>query len=311
METPDHTQIKTPCFTILEEKKKLEDKKIIKFSDSFFFEGEFNGYNPTKGTFSIFSNERKFATNFERKTFLPDAKSRKEMLTVDEDALKAWEFVVKRIDNMEDSSNLIDISNHNFSCTYDHSSFPTSNNDYPLVMVHFFKIFTIYNGRAYLFDFGRCLFYSFELEFQEDQNYSFFDVIKLITKKPRVTLSSFGGFKFFGTLSQNEPDKGTLLFNSTNVLELNGKQNMDQPYNCKLKYPNGDYYEGEVFNGRYNGKGIYYNVDNCKFEGDFKDDVFVNGTIRFLNSPAFAKYEGETTYDYKTNCYLKRGKGNY
>ena len=118
LETPDHTQIKTPCFTILEEKKKLEDKKIIKFSDSLFFEGEFNGCNPTKGIFSIFSEERKFSTNFEKKIFLPDQKSRKEILTVDEDALQAWEFVVKRIHNMEDNPNLIDISNHNFSCIY-------------------------------------------------------------------------------------------------------------------------------------------------------------------------------------------------
>lgn len=311
LETPDHTQIKTPCFTILEEKKKLEDKKIIKFSDSLFFEGEFNGCYPTKGIFSIFSEERRFTANFEKKTFLPDKKSRKEILTVDEDALRAWEFVAKRMQNSEDNPNLIDISNHNFSCIYDNSSFPISNNDNPLLMTHFFTIFTIYNGRAYLFDFGRCLFYSFELESQENLNYSFFDVIKSIIKKPRVTLSSFGGFKFFGTLSQNEPDKGTLLFNSANILELNGKKNIDQPYNCKLKYPNGDYYEGEVFNGRYNGKGVYYNVDNCKFEGEFQDDVFLNGTIRFLNSPVFTKYEGKTTYDSKNNCYLKSGKGNY
>lgn len=106
-----------------------------------------------------------------------------------------------------------------------------------------------------------------------------------------------------------EPNIGNLQFNNSNKLQIHGKTQNEKPYNCKLTYPNGDYYEGEVLNGRYHGKGLYHNASNCRFQGVFENDIFVGGSIWFYNNSDLIKYEGEVQFDSKNNVYLKHGKG--
>ena len=72
--------------------------------------------------------------------------------------------------------------------------------------------------------------------------------------------------------------------------------------NNKIKYENGEYYKGDILNGKANGKGIlYYKNGKKKYDGEF------------INNKA----EGEGVYFYENGNYyvgqfkngLKHGKG--
>ena len=71
--------------------------------------------------------------------------------------------------------------------------------------------------------------------------------------------------------------------------------------NKKLEYPDGNKYEGEIKNGKKEGKGILYYNNGDKYDGFFKDDKReINGILYYKNGN---KYEGEFKND------KKNGKG--
>lgn len=72
-----------------------------------------------------------------------------------------------------------------------------------------------------------------------------------------------------------------------------------------VKRPNGDYlggveykefkdgsrYEGELLNGKWNGKGIYYYINGDKYLGDWLDDKFHGKGVYIFEKGD--RYEGE------------------
>ena len=46
----------------------------------------------------------------------------------------------------------------------------------------------------------------------------------------------------------------------------------------RIEYKNGSVYVGKVKDGKMNGRGTYTNSNGSKYEGEWKDDEFWNGT---------------------------------
>jgi len=63
------------------------------------------------------------------------------------------------------------------------------------------------------------------------------------------------------------------------------------------------YYEGEIKNEKFNGKGKYYYFDGDYYDGYWLNDKFFKGTDSFIYDNGY--YEGGF-YNYK-----KHGKGKY
>ena len=49
-------------------------------------------------------------------------------------------------------------------------------------------------------------------------------------------------------------------------------------------------------NGKYNGYGVYGNLNKKIFEGNFLDDKFIEGTIYYYDN-ILDHYEGSVLYD--------------
>ena len=76
-------------------------------------------------------------------------------------------------------------------------------------------------------------------------------------------------YKYVGTFSDDYPNGNGILEN----------------------YENGTKYNGEILNGKKNGKGVLEFKDGTIYEGDFKNDAYEGmGVIKFPNN---TKYEGE------------------
>ena len=58
-------------------------------------------------------------------------------------------------------------------------------------------------------------------------------------------------------------------------------------YNKQKVIYSDDWYEGEWKNGEFHGQGTYTSPDGSKFEGEFKDEKFWNGTTYEIDGNIF------------------------
>ncbi|KAL9179048.1 hypothetical protein ACHAXT_000090 [Thalassiosira profunda] len=68
-----------------------------------------------------------------------------------------------------------------------------------------------------------------------------------------------------------------------------GKRTCENAKMETIHYDNGDVYEGEVKDGRRNGKGVCRYADGCVYDGEWKDDLHQWGTMSGINGA----YKGE------------------
>ena len=63
----------------------------------------------------------------------------------------------------------------------------------------------------------------------------------------------------------------------------------------KYEYQSGSYYDGEILNGNFNGKGIFYFNNGDMYEGDFENDMFNGmGIYKFKTG---SSYNGQFVND--------------
>ena len=142
--------------------------------------------------------------------------------------------------------------------------------------------------------------------FQYDKIYIKMNIILLdIIKKLNNIVKDINGLKFKekNTIEQ-------LMEISTSCTQIiRYHEDMEKTFkqqflaNIKMEYPDGSRYEGEIKNGKKEGKGILYYNNGDKYDGFFKDDKKeINGVLYYKNGNI---YEGEFKND------KKNGKGTF
>ncbi len=61
--------------------------------------------------------------------------------------------------------------------------------------------------------------------------------------------------------------------------------------NAKIKYSNGSHFEGSVLNDIFSGNGIYYNVNNVKCSGYWKNNELIGDNGKTFNFEALDKFK--------------------
>lgn len=117
-------------------------------------------------------------------------------------------------------------------------------------------------------------------------------VVKPIAKKKitdgYVENFDFMELKYFGYISQGIPHGKGKLVASDGVIIYEGEfyQGEMNGYGIQKDYNNQLVYEGNFLNNYRNGQGILY-LENCSFNGVFKDGIYVSGTITYKDGTKY------------------------
>jgi hypothetical protein len=95
-----------------------------------------------------------------------------------------------------------------------------------------------------------------------------------LTKNDKIAITN----SLFTFLSENE--RKIMIENIEKISELKTEK--------IFNYPNGDKFEGNVINGKKEGKGIFYYNNGDKYEGEFKNDLKEgSGTYYFKDGASY------------------------
>lgn len=70
-----------------------------------------------------------------------------------------------------------------------------------------------------------------------------------------------------------------------------------------VSYSNTHFFDGHIFQGKYNGYGEYSNKKQMLYKGNFVENFLAEGTIYFDSHPQYLLYEGEVLYNKQTETY--------
>lgn len=291
----------------------------------FDFEGKMIGFLPHEGILKHkiwgFGADNKEVIKFDSNSWIPEKKFRNNMLYKCEQKGKNiaqfedFNRVAEEFQNHRDKPFLIDLFNNHYISDFGSDGAPlyffniVNKTSQPLFFINLGYMFYFHKGKILLYDAFRGLFSRFNAQALADQpKVSLFDIFSLF-QSCEFELFSLNGMKFIGQITQNSSKfKGKITFNTMKVEFINEFPAI--PLDCRVVYPNGDLYEGEIINGQYSGQGRYIYKGLYTFEGTFSQDIFVKGTI-FYHSPKYKikKYEGEVLYIPYSKSYLRHGKG--
>jgi len=86
-------------------------------------------------------------------------------------------------------------------------------------------------------------------------------LLTILSSNHKAKIHYLEGLNYVGSLKNHDLNEGAIYFELKNTLQITGKcrPEPDYPYETRIQYSNGDFYEGYLINGKYEGRAVYGN----------------------------------------------------
>ena len=119
------------------------------------------------------------------------------------------------------------------------------------------------------------------------QQASLTNILSSLFMKEQDYLSLFAlpSLGYLGGYTNNQFHQGILLFKHVNQLTITQHPQRFSPYMTTVSYSNSHFFDGHIFQGKYNGYGEYSNKKQMLYKGNFVENFLAEGTIYFDSHP--------------------------
>ena len=155
------------------------------------------------------------------------------------------------------------------------------------------KTLYVRNNTAHLIDAQSLSYSSFEGIFENKQSKTVQQVFASLSHANSVRQYLLNGIKYQGSLSAWRQTQGNLYFSFSNHIRIAQPYLAGASYATRVTYQNNDFFEGTLERGMFQGWGVYGNKTAKIFEGNYRDDVFTEGTIYYAADQPSTHYHGQ------------------